>query len=65
MTPVVVGTGAIGSHADGLALEAQILPGAVQFAPDGALLVTQTQPIPAIPRVDLATGRITTIVRGD
>jgi sugar lactone lactonase YvrE len=64
VTPVV-GTGAIGSHADGLALEAQILPGAAQFARDGALLVTQTQPIPAIRRVDLATGRITTIVRGD
>jgi streptogramin lyase len=61
----VVGTGVIGPHRDGLALEAQILPAAVQFAPDGALLVTQTQPIPAIRRVDLATGRITTVVRGD
>jgi streptogramin lyase len=63
-TPVV-GTGTIGPHADGLALEAQILPGAVQLAPDGSLLVTQTQPIPAIRRVDLATGTITTLVRGD
>jgi hypothetical protein len=64
VTPVV-GTGTIGPHADGLALEAQILPGAAQFAPDGSLVVTQTQPIPAIRRVDLATGRITTVVRGD
>lgn len=64
VTPVV-GTGSIGAHADGLALEAAILPAATQFAPDGALLVTQTQPIPAIRRVDLATGRITTLARGD
>lgn len=43
-----------------------VLPnGAAQFAPDGFLVVTQTQPIPAIRRVDLATGRITTVVRGD
>ena len=64
VTPVV-GTGVIGPHADGLALEAQILPAAAQFAPDGALLVTQTQPIPAIRRVDLGTGTITTLARGD
>jgi streptogramin lyase len=64
VTPVV-GTGTLGPHADGRALDAQILPAAVQFAPDGALLVTQVQPIPAIRRVDLATGQITTIVRGD
>jgi streptogramin lyase len=64
VTPVV-GTGTLGRHADGLALEAQILPGAVQLAPDGALLLTQVQPIPAIRRVDLATGRITTVIRGD
>jgi streptogramin lyase len=63
-TPVV-GTGTIGPHADGRALEAQILPAATQFAPDGALLVTQTKPIPAIRRVDLSTGTITTLVRGD
>ena len=60
----VAGTGTLGQHRDGPALEAQILPSAVQFASDGALLVTQTQPIAAIRRVDLATGQMTTLVRG-
>jgi DNA-binding beta-propeller fold protein YncE len=63
-TPVV-GTGLTGPHRDGRALDAQIGPFATQFAPDGALLLTQTQPIAAIRRVDLATGTITTLVRGD
>jgi sugar lactone lactonase YvrE len=63
-TPVV-GTGDIGPHADGRALDARILPAAAQFAPDGALLVTQAQPIAAIRRVDLAAGTITTLARGD
>jgi sugar lactone lactonase YvrE len=63
-TPVV-GTGAIGTHADGRALDAQIGPFAMQLAPDGALLLTQTQPIAAIRRVDLVTGVITTLARGD
>lgn len=62
-TPVV-GTGSLGPHADGLALNARILPAAVQLAPDGALLVTQVEPLPAIRRVDLAAGTITTLVRG-
>ena len=64
VTPVV-GTGDLGPHADGRALDARILPSAVQFAPDGALLVGQVQPVPAIRRVDLVTGMITTLVRGD
>jgi streptogramin lyase len=63
VTPVV-GTGSIAPHADGRALEVGILPAAVQIAPDGSLLVTQVEPIPAIRRVDLATGAITTLVRG-
>jgi len=63
-TPVV-GTGLTGPHRDGRALDAQIGPFATQFASDGALLVTQTQPIAAIRRVDLATGTITTLARGD
>jgi hypothetical protein len=63
VTPVA-GSGSLGPHRDGLALEAQILPSAVQFAPDSALLVTQIEPIPAIRRVDLATGEISTVVRG-
>jgi hypothetical protein len=60
----VVGTGTLGPHRDGKALDAQILPSAIQLAADGALLVAQVQPIPAIRRVDLAAGTIETLVRG-
>jgi hypothetical protein len=60
----VVGTGSLGPHRDGKALEAEILPSAVQLAPGGGLLVAQVQPIPAIRRVDLASGTITTLARG-
>jgi streptogramin lyase len=60
----VVGTGTIGPHRDGRALDAQILPSAVQLAPDGSLLVAQVEPIAAIRRVDLAAGTISTVVRG-
>jgi streptogramin lyase len=60
----VVGTGSLAPHRDGPALEAGILPSAVALAPDGALLVAQVQPIPAIRRVDPASGTITTLARG-
>jgi hypothetical protein len=60
----VVGTGTLGPHRDGRALEAQILPSAVLLAPDGSLLVAQVEPVPAIRRVDLAAGTIETLVRG-
>jgi hypothetical protein len=60
----VVGTGSLGPDRDGQALAAQILPSAVQFGTDGALLVAQVQPVPAIRRVDVAAGTITTLVRG-
>jgi hypothetical protein len=60
----VAGTGSLGPHRDGRALEAEFLPSAVALAPDGALLVAQVQPIPAIRRVDLSSGTITTLVRG-
>jgi DNA-binding beta-propeller fold protein YncE len=60
----VVGTGSLGPHRDGPALQAQILPSAIQFAADGSLLVAQVEPVPAIRRVDLGAGWITTIVRG-
>jgi len=60
----VAGTGLLGPHRDGPALEAGILPSAVQFAPDGSLIVTQVEPIPAIRRVDRPGGTITTLVRG-
>jgi len=60
----VVGTGDLGPHRDGRALDARILPSAVQLAADGSLLVMQVQPVPAIRRVDLAAGTIETLVRG-
>ncbi len=60
----VVGTGSLGPHRDGPALQAQILPSAVQFAADGSLLVAQVEPVAAIRRIDLATGQISTIMRG-
>jgi hypothetical protein len=63
LTPVV-GTGSLSAHRDGVqALSVGILPSDVAVARDGALLVTQTRPVPAVRRVDLRTGRITTLVR--
>ena len=60
----VAGTGSLGPHRDGPALEAGVLPSAVQFAPDGSLIVTQVEPIPAIRLVDRPGGTITTLARG-
>ena len=60
----VAGTGRLGPHRDGRALQAPMLPSALAFARDGSLLVTQIEPVPAIRRVDLASGRISTIARG-
>jgi hypothetical protein len=41
-----------------------MLPSAVALARDGSLLVAQIEPIPAIRRINLASGRITTLARG-
>jgi hypothetical protein len=41
-----------------------MLPSALALDRSGALLVAQIEPIPAIRRVDLASGRITTLARG-
>jgi streptogramin lyase len=60
----VAGTGSLGPHRDGPALEAGILPSSVALAPDGSLIVTQIEPIPAIRQVDRPGGTITTLVRG-
>ena len=60
----IAGTGSLGPHRDGPALAAQILPSAVQVGADGAILVTQVEPIPALRRVDLGTGLISTLARG-
>jgi len=60
----VVGTGSLGPHTDGVrATEAGILPSDVALAPDGALIVSQTEPDAAIRRVDPATGVVTTLLR--
>jgi streptogramin lyase len=60
----VAGNGALGPQRDGPALEVGMLPSAVQVAPDGSLIVTQGEPIPAIRRVDRPGGTITTLARG-
>jgi sugar lactone lactonase YvrE len=63
LTPVV-GTGSLSRQRDGVAaLSVGILPTDVALARDGSLLVTQAQPVAALRRVDLRTGRITTLVR--
>lgn len=60
----VAGTGSLGPHRDGPALEIGVLPSAVLTAPDGAVLFTQVQPVAALRRVDPATGRVSTLARG-
>ena len=60
----VAGTGRLGPHRDGRALRAPMLPSAVALARDGSLLIAQIDPIPAIRRVKLSAGTITTLVRG-
>jgi streptogramin lyase len=61
---VVVGTGSLGASGDGMrATEIGVLPSDIAFAPDGALLFTQSEPEPALRRVDPATGVVTTILR--
>lgn len=60
----VAGTGGLGPHRDGPALEAQILPSSVDLAPDAAVLISQVEPVPAIRRIDPASGVLTTLARG-
>jgi hypothetical protein len=60
----IAGTGTLAPHRDGPALEVGILPSSVELAPDGTLLVSQVEPVPAIRRIDLATGAMTTLARG-
>ena len=61
----VAGTGALGPHKDGPALEVDFGPTAVQLAPDGALIIPQSEPIPALRRLDRPGGTLTTLARGD
>jgi streptogramin lyase len=63
VTPVA-GTGSLGPHRDGRALDAQILPSAIQLGPDGTLLMAQVYPVPAIRRIDLVAGTIETLALG-
>jgi trimeric autotransporter adhesin len=61
---VVVGTGSLGASDDGMeATEIGVLPSDIAFAPDGALLFSQSEPEPAVRRVDPETGVVTTILR--
>lgn len=61
---VVVGTGSLGASDDGMrATQIGVLPSDIAFAPDGALLFSQSQPEPAVRRVDPETGVVTTILR--
>lgn len=60
----VAGTGMLGPHQDGPALDIGVLPSAVVTAPDGAVLFTQVQPVAAVRRIDPATGVVRTLARG-
>lgn len=60
----VAGTGMLGQHRDGPALEIGVLPSGVVDAPDGAVLFTQVEPVAAVRRIDPTTGRVTTLARG-
>ena len=60
----VAGTGRLGPHRDGRALQAPMLPSALVLARDGSLLVAQIEPVPAIRRVDLGRGTISTVALG-
>ena len=60
----VIGTGSLGASDDGMrATEIGILPSDIAFASDGALLFSQSEPEPAVRRVDPETGVVTTILR--
>ena len=60
----VVGTGSLGASDDGMrATEIGVLPSDIAFARDGALLFSQSEPEPAVRRVDPETGVVTTILR--
>ena len=59
----VIGTGRLGPHADRVAINrVGFLPSDVEFA-GGALLVSQTQPVPAIRRLARGSRTLTTLVR--
>ncbi len=62
---VLAGNGRLAPAADGAARTRGLLPADVLQTPNGrALLIAQTRPFPAVRRLDLRTGRLTTILRG-
>ena len=63
VTPLV-GTGTLLPHRDGHGLELGLLPSGLEPSADGTLLFTQVQPVPAVRRLDLRTGLVTTLARG-
>jgi DNA-binding beta-propeller fold protein YncE len=60
----VAGTGSLGPHRDGPALGIGVLPSGVVTSPDGNVLFTQIEPVPALRRLDTATGLVSTLARG-
>jgi hypothetical protein len=60
----VAGTGRLGPHRDGPALRAPMLPSAIALGRDGSLVVAQIEPVPAIRRLDVRRGTISTIALG-
>lgn len=60
----IAGTGRLGPHRDGRALRAPMLPSALAVARDRSLIVAQIEPVPAIRRVDLGRGTISTLALG-
>jgi sugar lactone lactonase YvrE len=60
----IAGTGRLGSHRDGPALRAPMLPSAIALARDGSLIVAQIEPVPAIRRIQLRRGTISTLALG-
>jgi streptogramin lyase len=60
----IAGTGRLDAHRDGRALRAPMLPSALAVARDGSLVVSQIEPVPAIWRVNVARGTISTLALG-
>ena len=64
LVTTLVGTGSLLPHRDGPGLELGILPSGLEPSADGRLLFTQVQPVPAVRRLDLRTGLVTTLALG-
>lgn len=60
-TRVVAGNGRLRPARDGRALRIGLLPGGLALAPDGSLVFTQVEPRPALRRLDLRAGTVTTL----